>query len=66
MFVAKKEEMVLLTQTHTLYAPRFPFSQSVTSGNEMAQNHHKHEFGQVRCEKRRKGSGGTNSFLVCT
>jgi hypothetical protein len=44
MFVAKNEEMVPVTKTHALYAPRHPFSEWVTCGNEIARNHPKHEF----------------------
>jgi len=36
MFVAKKQEIVLVAQTHALYTHRYPFSQWVTCGNEMA------------------------------
>jgi hypothetical protein len=44
MFVAKNEEMVPVAKTHALYAPRLPFWEWVTCGNEIAQNHPKHEF----------------------
>ena len=44
MFFAKKQKMVLVAQTHALYATGFPFSKWVTSGNEMARNNPKHEF----------------------
>jgi len=44
LFVSKKEEMVPVEQTHTMYAPRYLFSHWVTCGNEMAQNHPKHFF----------------------
>ena len=44
MFVAKNEEMVPVAKTRALYAPRYPFSEWVTCGNEIAQNHPKHEF----------------------
>jgi hypothetical protein len=44
MFVAKNEEMVLVAKTRALYAPRHPFSEWVTCGNEIARNHPKHEF----------------------
>jgi hypothetical protein len=44
MFVAKNEEMVLAAKTRALYAPRQPFSERVTCGNEIARNHPKHEF----------------------
>jgi hypothetical protein len=45
MFVAKNEEMVPVAKTRALYAPRHLFSEWVTCGNEIAQNHPKHEFG---------------------
>jgi hypothetical protein len=45
MFVAKNEEMVPVSKTSALYAPRHPFLECVTSGNEIAQNHPKYEFG---------------------
>jgi hypothetical protein len=45
MFVTENKEMVLVAKTHTLYAPRYPFSKWVTCGNEITQNHPpKHEF----------------------
>jgi hypothetical protein len=44
MFVAKNEEMVPVAKTLALYAPRLPFSEWVTCGNEIAQNHPKQEF----------------------
>jgi hypothetical protein len=44
MFVAKKEEMVLVAKTRALNAPRHPFSEWLTCGNEIARNHPKHEF----------------------
>jgi hypothetical protein len=44
MFVAKNEEMVPVAKTRALYAPRHPFSEWVTCGNETARNHPKHEF----------------------
>jgi hypothetical protein len=44
MFVAKNEEMVPVAKTRALYAPRQPFSEWVTCGNEIARNHPKHEF----------------------
>jgi hypothetical protein len=44
MFVAKNEEMVPVAKTRALYAPLHPFSEWVTCGNEIAQNHPKHEF----------------------
>jgi hypothetical protein len=39
MFVTENKEMVLVAKTHTLYAPRYPFSKWVTCGNEITQNH---------------------------
>jgi hypothetical protein len=44
MFVANNEEMVSVAKTRALYAPRHPFSEWVTCGNEIARNHPKHEF----------------------
>jgi hypothetical protein len=44
MFVVQNEEMVPVAKTRTLYAPRHPFSEWVTCGNEIARNHPKHEF----------------------
>jgi hypothetical protein len=44
MFIAKNEEMVLVAKTRALYAPRHPFLECVTCGNEIARNHPKHEF----------------------
>jgi hypothetical protein len=44
MFFAKNEEMVPVAKTHALYAPRYPFSEGVTCGNEIVRNHPKHEF----------------------
>jgi hypothetical protein len=44
MFVMKNEEMVPVAKTHALYAPQHPFSEWVTCGNKIAQNHPKHEF----------------------
>jgi hypothetical protein len=44
MFVAKNEEMVPVSKTRALYAPRHPFSECVTSRNEIARNHPKYEF----------------------
>jgi hypothetical protein len=44
MFVAINEEMVPVAKTRALYAPRYPFSEWVTCGNEIARNHPKHEF----------------------
>jgi hypothetical protein len=38
MFVAKNEEMVRVAKTHALNAPRYPFSEWVTYGNEIARN----------------------------
>jgi hypothetical protein len=45
MFVAKNEEMVPVAKTHALYAPRHPFSEWVTHGNEIARNHKNMSFG---------------------
>jgi hypothetical protein len=45
MFVAKNEEMVPVAKTHALYAPRHPFSEWVTCGNEIARNHTNMSFG---------------------
>jgi hypothetical protein len=36
--------MVQVAKTRALYAPRQLFSECVTCGNEIARNHHKHEF----------------------
>jgi hypothetical protein len=44
MFVAENEEMVPVAKTRAFIAPRQPFSEWVTCGNEIAQNHPKHEF----------------------
>jgi hypothetical protein len=44
MFVAKNEEMVPVAKTGALYAPRYPFSEWVMCGNEIARKHPKHEF----------------------
>jgi hypothetical protein len=44
MFVAKNDEMVPVAKTRALYAPRHPFSEWVTCGNDIARNHPKHEF----------------------
>jgi hypothetical protein len=56
MFVAKNDEMVPVAKTRAneemvpvansraLYAPRHPFSEWVTCGNEIVRNHPKHEF----------------------
>jgi hypothetical protein len=44
MFVVKNDEMVPVAKTRALYATRHPFSEWVTCGNEIAQNHPKHEF----------------------
>jgi hypothetical protein len=38
MFVEKNEEMVPVAKTRALYAPRHPFSEWVTCGNEIARN----------------------------
>jgi len=44
MFVGKKQKMVLVAQTLAFFAPRYPFSQWVTCGEEMTQNNSKQEF----------------------
>jgi hypothetical protein len=44
MFVAKNEEMVPVAKNSCFVSPRQPFSEWVTCGNEIAQNHPKHEF----------------------
>jgi hypothetical protein len=44
MFVAKKEEMVLVAKTRAFMHPRHLFSEWLTCGNEIARNHPKHEF----------------------
>jgi hypothetical protein len=49
MFVAKNEEMVPVAKTCALNAPRHPFSEWVTCGNEIARNHPKHEFWTLSC-----------------
>jgi hypothetical protein len=45
MFVAKNEEMVPVTKTRALYAPRHPFSEWVACVNEIARNHPNMSFG---------------------
>jgi hypothetical protein len=45
MFVAKNEEMVPVAKTRALYAPRHPFSERVTCGNEISRNHPNTSFG---------------------
>jgi hypothetical protein len=45
MFVAKNEEMVSVAKTRALNAPRHPFSEWVTCGNEIARNHPNMSFG---------------------
>jgi hypothetical protein len=45
MFVAKNEEMVPVAKTCASYAPRHPFSEWVTCGNEIAQNHQNMSLG---------------------
>src|SRR6187455_332858 len=40
----KNDKMVRVAKTRALYAPRHPFSEWVTCGNEIARNHPKHEF----------------------
>jgi hypothetical protein len=44
MLIVKNEEMVLVAKTRALYAPRHPFSEWVTCGNDIARNNPKHEF----------------------
>jgi hypothetical protein len=44
MFVVKTEEMIPVAKTHALNAPRYPFSEWVTCGNEITRNHHKYQF----------------------
>jgi hypothetical protein len=44
MFVAKKEEMVLVAKTCAFMHPRHLFSEWLTCGNKIALNHPKHEF----------------------
>jgi hypothetical protein len=44
MFIAKNEEIDPVAKTRALYAPRHPFSEWVTCGNEIARNHTKHVF----------------------
>jgi hypothetical protein len=43
MFIAKNKEMVPVAKTHVLWT-RYPFSEWVTCGNEIARNDSKHEF----------------------
>jgi hypothetical protein len=45
MFVAKNDEMVPVAKTRALYAPRHPFSEWVTCGNDIARNHANMSFG---------------------
>jgi hypothetical protein len=49
MFVEKNKEMVPVAKTRALYAPRYPFSEWVTCGNEIARKHPKHEFWMKCC-----------------
>jgi hypothetical protein len=44
MFVVKNEEIDPVAKTRAFYAPRHPFSEWVTCGNEIARNHPKHVF----------------------
>jgi hypothetical protein len=44
MFVAKNEEMVPVAKTRAFMHPNTPFSEWVTSGNEIARNPPKLEF----------------------
>jgi hypothetical protein len=39
MSVAKNEEIDPVAKTRALYAPRHPFSEWFTCGNEIARNH---------------------------
>ena len=72
MFVAQNEEMVTVAKTRALYAPRHPFSEWVTCGNEIAQNHPKHEFGPKVVDwacslgKTKKWFRWRKLVLVCT
>jgi hypothetical protein len=43
MFVANNEEMVPVAKTEFV-CTRYPFSERVTYGNEIARNQPKHEF----------------------
>jgi hypothetical protein len=45
MFVAKNEEMVPVAKTRALYAPRQPFSEWVTCGNELRETTPNMSFG---------------------
>ena len=45
MFIEKNEEMVQVVKTRALYAHRYPFSEWVTCGNEIARNHPNMSFG---------------------
>jgi hypothetical protein len=45
MFVAKNEEMVPVTKTRALYAPRHPFSEWVTCGNKLRETNPNMSFG---------------------
>jgi hypothetical protein len=44
MFVAKNEEMVPVGKKLMFLCTRYPLSEWVTCGNEIARNHPKHEF----------------------
>jgi hypothetical protein len=44
MFVVKNKEMVPVAKTHAWNGTRYPFSEWLTCGNEIARNHPKHEF----------------------
>jgi hypothetical protein len=44
MFVAKNEETVPVAKTRAVYTPRYPFSEWVTSDNEIVRNDPKDEF----------------------
>jgi hypothetical protein len=73
MFVAKNEEMVPVEKTHALYAPRHPFLEWLTCGNEIARNHPKHEFwtlssglGMFVAKNEEMVPVEKNSCFVCT
>jgi hypothetical protein len=42
--LTKNKEIVPVAKTCALYAPRHPFSEWVTCGNEIVRNDPKHEF----------------------
>jgi hypothetical protein len=44
MFIVKNEEMILVAKTRVLYAPRHPFLEWGAWGDDIVQNHPKHEF----------------------